>query len=40
MGMLSFAFLTYFHLNEGMNLKTVVTLSLAVLIVLIQILWN
>lgn len=40
MGMLSFAFLTYFHLNEGMNLKTLITLSLAVLIVLIQVLWN
>jgi len=40
MGMVSFAFLTYIHLNEALTPKTIVTLCLATIIVLIQIMWN
>ena len=40
MGIFSFTFLTYYHLNEGLTLKTIVTLCLATTIVLIQILWK
>lgn len=40
MGMVAFAFLTYIHLNESLTLKTIVTLCLATIIVLIQILWK
>ena len=40
MGMISFAYLTYFHLGETINLKTGVTLGLATAIVLIQIFWK
>jgi hypothetical protein len=40
MGMIAFAFLTWLHLNQGITLKTGITLILAVLIVLIQILWK
>lgn len=40
MGMLAFAFLTYTHLNETLTPKTIVTLCLAVVIVLIQIMWK
>ena len=40
MGMIAFAFLTYIHLNESLTPKTIVTLCLATLIVLIQILWK
>ena len=39
-GMLSFAFLTSFHMNEGINAKTVISLVLASTLVLIQILWK
>jgi hypothetical protein len=40
MGMIAFAFLTWFHLNETLTLKTAVTLSLAFAIVLIQVFWK
>lgn len=40
MGMIAFAFLTWFHLNEALTAKTAVTLALATTIVLIQILWK
>lgn len=39
-GMVSMAFLTYLHLNEGLTVKTGVTLSLAILIVFIQVFWK
>ena len=40
MGMIAFAFLTWFHLNETLTLKTAVTLALAFAIVLIQVFWK
>ena len=40
MGMLAFAFLTFIHLNQGITLKTAVTLALALAIVVIQIIWK
>jgi len=40
MGILSFAFLTWFHLNEAITAKTAVTLALAAAIVLIQVFWK
>jgi hypothetical protein len=39
-GMLIMAICTYLHLGEGITLKTGVTLSLAFLIVLIQLYWK
>jgi len=39
-GMLIMAVCTYIHLDEGITLKTGVTLSLAFLIVLIQLYWK
>ena len=40
MGMIAFTFLTWLHLNQGITLKTGITLILAIAIVLIQILWK
>ena len=40
MGMIAFAFLTWFHLNEVLTLKTGITLTLALAIVLIQVFWK
>jgi hypothetical protein len=40
MGMIAFAFLTWIHLNQGITLKTAVTLALAFAIVVIQIVWK
>ena len=40
MGMIAFAFLTWVHLNQGITLKTAVTLALATAIVVIQIVWK
>lgn len=37
MGIIAFTFLTYFHFNELITLKTGITLILAMIIVLIQI---
>ena len=40
MGMIAFAFLTWFHLNQAITLKTATTLALAFTIVLIQVFWK
>jgi len=40
MGMFAFAFLTWIHLNQTITPKTAVTLLLAALIVIIQIVWK
>jgi hypothetical protein len=40
MGMIAFSFLTWYHLNEVITLKTAVTLALATAIVVIQIVWK
>ena len=40
MGMIAFSFLTFIHLNQGITLKTAVTLALATAIVVIQIVWK
>ena len=40
MGMIAFAFLTWFHLEETITTKTAITLILSLVIVLIQILWR
>jgi hypothetical protein len=40
MGMIAFAFLTWFHFNQAITLKTAVTLALATAIVVIQIIWK
>lgn len=40
MGMITFAFLTWFHLNQAITAKTAVTLALAAAIVLIQVFWK
>tara|TARA_Y100000114_G_C11752304_1_gene324996 strand:- start:1953 stop:2303 length:351 start_codon:yes stop_codon:yes gene_type:complete len=39
-GMIAFAFLTWFHLNQAITLKTGITLMLAFAIVLIQVFWK
>ena len=40
MGMFAFSFLTWFHLNQAITLKTAVTLALATAIVVIQVVWK
>ena len=40
MGIMAFTILTLIHLNEGLSLKTIITLCLATSIVLLQILWK
>jgi hypothetical protein len=40
MGMIAFAILTWIHLNQGITMKTAVTLALATAIVVIQIVWK
>tara|TARA_A100001037_G_scaffold290408_1_gene303220 strand:+ start:12026 stop:12370 length:345 start_codon:yes stop_codon:yes gene_type:complete len=39
-GILSFAFLTWYFLGEGINLKTAVSLVLAILLIVIQLFWK
>ena len=39
-GMVSFTLLTWYFLNEGLNMKTLVSLVLALCLVTIQILWK
>jgi hypothetical protein len=39
-GILGFTVLTYIHLNEGITLKTGVILTLATVIVLLQVFWK
>jgi len=40
MGMVAFAILTYVHTGQGINMKTAVTLILALAITLIQVFWK
>ena len=40
MGMVTFGLLTNFFMGEGMNTKTIVSLTLALSVVLIQVLWK
>lgn len=40
MGIISFSFLTWYYLGESINMKTFVSLILAILLVSIQILWK
>jgi hypothetical protein len=40
MGILSFAFLTNYFMEEGINLKSIVCVILSLLIVIIQIMWK
>jgi hypothetical protein len=40
MGMISFSTLTYIFMGEGINLKTGISLTLATILVLIQIFWK
>jgi hypothetical protein len=40
LGIVSFTVMTYFFMNEGMNTKTLVSLGLSLIIVLIQVLWK
>lgn len=39
-GIMSFAILTSFYMNEGINAKTAISLVLAIALVAIQILWK
>ncbi len=39
-GMIAMAFLTYWHLGEGLTTKTIVTLVLALGILVVQLLWR
>ena len=39
-GMIVFSILTYIHLNETLTPKTIITLILSVIIVLIQVFWK
>lgn len=39
-GMFVMAFLTYIHMNEGITMKTGITLLLALAITLIQVFWK
>ena len=40
LGMISFAFLTWWFMNEPLNTKTWVSLALATCMVLIQVFWK
>ena len=40
MGVLTFTFLTYVYLKEGLNLKNTVTLIMSIIIVLLQVFWK
>jgi phosphatidylserine synthase len=39
-GIVSFSFLTYIYMGEGLSLKTLITLILAIIIVLIQVFYK
>jgi hypothetical protein len=39
-GMLTFTFLTYFMLNEGLTTKTLISLALAICILCVQLFWK
>ena len=40
MGICSFAFLTWYFMNEGINTKTMVSLGLAFALICVQLLWK
>ena len=40
MGVLTFTFLTYIYLKEGLNMKNTITLVLSIVIVLMQVFWK
>ena len=40
MGVLTFTFLTYWYMKEGLNMKNTITLVLSVVIVLLQVFWK
>jgi hypothetical protein len=40
LGMIAFASLTYFIMNEGMNMKTIISMALATILVAVQIFWK
>jgi len=40
LGIISFAFCTYWFLGETMNTKTVISLTLAIILVIIQLVWK
>ena len=40
MGILVFSVLTWIHFNQGITLKTLISLLLAIVIVLIQVFWK
>lgn len=40
MGITSFAFLTWYFMGEGVNMKTFVSLGLATALILVQLLWK
>jgi hypothetical protein len=39
-GILAFSILTYFIMNEGMNVKTLVSLGLSIALILVQLFWK
>lgn len=39
-GILAFSILTYFIMNEGINVKTLVSLGLSVALILVQLFWK
>lgn len=40
LGMMSFAFLTWYFMGEGINTKTAVSLTLAIALICVQIFWK
>lgn len=40
MGMLSFGLLTYFMMGESLNTKTIVSLTLALILICVQLFWK
>jgi len=39
-GVFSFSFLAFFHVNEGINIKTATILALALIIIVLQVFWK
>lgn len=39
-GMISFTFLTWYFLDEGVNAKTIISLLISIILIAIQILWK
>tara|TARA_R110000782_G_scaffold511_2_gene1746 strand:- start:22107 stop:22451 length:345 start_codon:yes stop_codon:yes gene_type:complete len=40
LGMISFTFLTWYFLDEGINAKTIISLLISIILIAIQILWK